>query len=103
VELGDLHSLIQRHQKSNPSFAFSQQAALEIGRQVALAMEWMHKRNFIHRDIKTSNILIDGEWNVKLTGKAVAREAKKRKVTDILKSIFSFFLRFQYRCSSRNE
>lgn len=34
--------------------------------QCALAVQYLHKRNFIHRDIKPENILLDDQFNIKL-------------------------------------
>jgi serine/threonine protein kinase len=34
---------------------------------IALAMRFLHSRYFIHCDLKTDNILLDWDWNVRIT------------------------------------
>jgi len=47
--------------------------ALDITRQVALALSFAHQRNIVHRDIKPSNLLIHRDGAVKLTDMGLAR------------------------------
>jgi len=47
--------------------------ALDITRQVALALSVAHQRNIVHRDIKPSNLLIRRDGVVKLTDLGLAR------------------------------
>ena len=47
--------------------------ALDITRQVALALSFAHQRNIVHRDIKPSNLLIRRDGAVKLTDMGLAR------------------------------
>jgi len=46
---------------------FSPETALEIVRQVAAALDYAHQRDFIHRDVKPSNIVVTEEGRAYLT------------------------------------
>lgn len=80
---GDLESLLHDEKVApRPSHANettsptlnSPQAALPIvlrmrmARDAALGMTWLHSSNpvFIHRDLKTSNLLVGDDYNIKL-------------------------------------
>lgn len=42
--------------------------------QGAEALEYLHSQQLIHRDIKSSNFLLDGDWHCKLSDFGMARE-----------------------------
>ncbi len=47
--------------------------AVHVVLQVCRALEYAHAQGVVHRDIKTSNIMVDARWNAKLTDFGVAR------------------------------
>ena len=47
--------------------------AVHVMLQVCRALEYAHAQGVVHRDIKTSNIMVDARWNAKLTDFGVAR------------------------------
>jgi serine/threonine-protein kinase len=47
--------------------------AVLIGVQVCRALQYAHGEGVVHRDIKSSNIMVDDAWRVKLTDFGVAR------------------------------
>ncbi len=54
---GDISKMIARQERND--FCFSSSVAQFVIAQVILAIEYMHGRGILHRDIKTENILID--------------------------------------------
>lgn len=51
--------------------------ALGLLSQGAEALEYLHSQQLIHRDIKSSNFLLDGDWHCKLSDFGMAREVGK--------------------------
>jgi serine/threonine-protein kinase len=51
--------------------------AVHVIVQVCRALEYAHAEGVVHRDIKTSNIMVDARWNAKLTDFGVARMLDK--------------------------
>jgi serine/threonine-protein kinase len=55
--------------------------AFAIGRQVALALDFAHKRGLIHRDVKPQNIMVSPEGVAKVTDFGIARTAAASQLT----------------------
>jgi serine/threonine protein kinase len=55
------------------TFRFTEVQVKVIFRQLLKALEYMHEQKYVHRDIKSSNILIDSFWRVKLADFGLAR------------------------------
>lgn len=50
--------------------------SLAVTTQGAEALEYLHSQQLIHRDIKSSNFLLDGDWHCKLSDFGMAREVR---------------------------
>ncbi|KAL7443743.1 hypothetical protein ACHAXM_009026, partial [Skeletonema potamos] len=55
------------------AYKFSEVQVKSIARQLLQVLEFMHERNFVHRDLKTSNILITDNFELKLADFGLAR------------------------------
>lgn len=72
----NLKELIRRH---GP---FSVDGAIFIIGQVASALEYAHRRELVHRDIKPQNILVDREGNAKVVDFGIAKGVRDTSLTD---------------------
>lgn len=67
---------------------FSWEEVVEIGKQVALALQHAHERGVIHRDLKPSNLMLDRASNtVKLTDFGIAKDVDRTSITTEHKTI----------------
>ncbi|CAM9170819.1 unnamed protein product [Laminaria digitata] len=66
---GDLLKLLLR--KDTP---LGWRFRIQIAKEGAEALEYLHSQQLIHRDIKSSNFLLDGDWHCKLSDFGMARE-----------------------------
>lgn len=55
--------------------------AFAIGRQVASALEFAHKRGLVHRDVKPQNILVTPEGTAKVTDFGIAHGVSASQLT----------------------
>lgn len=60
----------------------SEKEAMEILRQVALALKHAHEAGFIHRDVKPKNIMISSKGDVKLADLGLARAVSDRETAE---------------------
>ena len=65
--------LFQHLKKNGP---FSEQKSRFYIAEVILAIEYLHQRNIIFRDLKPENVLLDHEGHVKITDFGLAKELK---------------------------
>ena len=66
---GSLHDLLHKpsstgkHAKLRP---LSERVQVQIGREIATGVAYLHSKQLIHRDIKAANVLLDEHMHVKL-------------------------------------
>ena len=62
MELMQYGNLMEVHDKSrNKGWAFTERDAANIVKQILMALNYMHKENVLHRDLKMENVMIDVE------------------------------------------
>jgi serine/threonine protein kinase len=60
---GDLRELIQRKVKMT-DYKLEEEQILFWAVQIISAFGYLHERKIVHRDVKTANMLVDGDANV---------------------------------------
>jgi len=62
AEGGDLYEKILRQE----SCRFQEAQARKYFRQILVALDYLHKSNIVHRDLKLENVLLDADDNIKI-------------------------------------
>ena len=65
----------------NAMGALDPKLAIHIGTQILAAAKFAHARGIVHRDIKPQNVMIDDEWNVKVTDFGIAHNPVDGDIT----------------------
>lgn len=65
---GDVFSLLQANKGR-----LSERHARRLLAEVILALEWLHNRNIVYRDLKPENVVLDGEGHVRLADFGLAK------------------------------
>ena len=83
---GDLEQKI-KEQKNKP---FTETEILDYFTQICLALQYLHKKRIIHRDLKSSNVFLMKSGNVKLGGFSISKVLKRSgdKAIAIVGSIY---------------
>lgn len=68
----DLHQLIKHHRGTEPLFSGPNIKSLMF--QLLTAIAFLHSKNYMHRDIKTSNLLLSNEGKLYLADFGLAKE-----------------------------
>ncbi|XP_017160684.1 receptor-interacting serine/threonine-protein kinase 2-like isoform X2 [Poecilia reticulata] len=69
MERGSIHTL-QKDLSGPPPLPL----AVRLAFQVAKGMQYIHSKNFVHHDLKPSNILLDNNFNAKVADFGLSRE-----------------------------
>lgn len=70
------------------AYKFSEVQVKSIFKQLLSALEYMHENKYVHRDIKSSNILIDHNFRVKLADFGLARSIEPPILDKIHKYVY---------------
>jgi len=61
---------------------FSDYEQIHIAYEIAVALKYLHSRNIIHCDLKSSNILIDDNWKIKIGDFGLSRFINKKNPSE---------------------
>jgi len=65
MPMGSLYDVLHNEHITNDILKSSKR--LKMALQVARGMNYLHSSNIIHRDLKSLNLLLDEDWNVKIS------------------------------------
>ena len=82
MELGGYSSL-HSHLKTKIGRRFEEEEAKMLFRQTVEAMDYLHKKNVAHRDIKLENILLDESHKIKIIDFGFSVTTQKDKLLNI--------------------
>ena len=74
---GDLDLLLKSKKKTNQLIA--EIWVWKLFLQISIGLAYLHKKNILHRDLKSLNIFLKGEFEVKIGDLGVAKKLDKQK------------------------
>jgi serine/threonine-protein kinase len=75
VEGVSLRAIMRDHPRMEP------QKALDLARQIAEALVYMHSQGVVHRDLKPENILVNADGRIKIMDFGIALDESARRLT----------------------
>ena len=60
---------------------FTTEQALDVAKQIASALVYMHGIGIVHRDLKPDNVLLGGDGKIKLLDFGIAMDSEARRLT----------------------
>jgi len=61
---------------------FTEREQIHIAYEIAVALKYLHSRNILHCDLKSSNILIDDNWKIKIGDFGLSRFINKKNPSE---------------------
>ena len=71
---GDLYEAIKQHQKEQK--LFEEHEIWNVLTQIVMAMNVLHKKDVLHRDLKSANVFLNKDGRAKLGDLNVSKVAK---------------------------
>lgn len=83
MERGSLYDHL--HGKLRDKTVFGERSVFEMAKDIVVGMRYMIEKNYFHCDLKSSNILIDSNWSVKLCDFGLATRKRNHKLKGKIK------------------
>lgn len=78
---------------NHPSYKLNQAQKKDLAKQMFEALDYLHKRGVLHRDIKAANILVSSDGILKLADFGLARFYAKRHQLDYTNRVITIWYR----------